>query len=351
MTRRSPILPPGFALAQGPAADDIGIALRRSNMHLEGKAAVVTGAGRGIGREVALLIAAEGAAVVVNDPGVGRGGEKTEERPADDVVAEIVKAGGRAVANYDSVSDYLKAGLMVRQCVDTWGKIDILVNCAGNLRERMIWNMSEDDFDAVVAVHLKGHWNMAHHAIKYMRQAGYGRIVNFSSDAFKGSVGQANYSACKAGIIGLTRSIAKEVSKFGITANAMCPSADTRMTLTEAVKANRKRRFEAGLLTRAEYERTLQPRGPDYIAPLVAYLCLDEADAINGQVFHIERGRIHTYYFGEEHRSLHKGGDGKFTIDELLETVPGSLMNGIVPVVPPVKMQDAVRAGDVKKGE
>src|SRR5688572_3329923 len=182
-------------------------------MHLKGKAAVVTGGGRGIGREVALLLAKEGASVVVADPGVGRGGEKTEERPADDVVAEITKAGGKAVANYDSVADYLKAGLMVKQCVDQFGKIDILVNVAGNLRERMIWNMSEDDFDSVVAVHLKGHWNMCHHAVKYMRQAGFGRIVNFSSDAFKGSVGQCNYSASKAGIIALTRSRARSRRK------------------------------------------------------------------------------------------------------------------------------------------
>src|SRR6185295_289959 len=226
-------------------------------MHLKGKAAVVTGAGRGIGREVALELVRNGASVIVNDPGVGRGGEKTEERPADDVVAEIRKAGGKASANYDSVADYLKAGLMVKQCTDEFGKIDILVNCAGNLRERMIWNMSEDDFDAVVMVHLKGHWNLCHHAIKYMRQAGHGRIVNFSSDAFKGSVGQCNYSASKAGIIALTRSIAKETYKNGITANAICPAADTRMTLTDAVKENRRRKFEAGLMTKEQYELTL----------------------------------------------------------------------------------------------
>src|SRR4051812_39922571 len=226
-------------------------------MHLKGKAAVVTGAGRGIGRAVAMLLAEQGASVVVNDPGVGRGGEATNERPADDVVGEIKKAGGKAVANYDSVADYLKAGLMINQCIENFGKIDIVVNVAGNLRERMIWNMSEDDFDSVVTVHLKGHWNMCHHAVKYMRQAGHGRIVNFSSDAFKGSVGQCNYSASKAGIIGLTRSIARETSKYGITANAICPSADTRMTLTEAVKENRRRRFEAGILTKEQYERTL----------------------------------------------------------------------------------------------
>jgi 3-oxoacyl-[acyl-carrier protein] reductase len=318
-------------------------------MHLEGKAAVVTGAGRGIGREVAKLLAAQGAAVIVNDPGVGRGGEKTEEHPADDVVAEIYKAGGRAQANYDSVADYVKAGLMVKQCVDAFGKIDILVNLAGNLRERMIWNMSEDDFDSVISVHLKGHWNMCHHAVKYMRQAGYGRIVNFSSDAYKGSVGQCNYSAAKAGIIGLTRAIAKETSRYGITVNAVCPSADTRMTLTEAVKANRKRKFEEGLMTRAEYERTLIPRGPEYIAPMVVYLCLEQADYINAQVFHVEKGRINTYYFGEDYKSLHKGGEGMFAIDELIEDVPTSLMNGVTPVVPPVKMADAVKAGELKR--
>jgi 3-oxoacyl-[acyl-carrier protein] reductase len=299
-------------------------------MHLKGKAAVVTGAGRGIGREVAKLLAAQGASVVVNDPGVGRGGEPTEERPADDVVNEIRSSGGTALANYDSVADYLKAGLMIKQCVDSFGRIDILVNVAGFLRERMIWNM-------------------CHHAIKYMRQEGHGRIVNFSSDAFKGSVGQANYSAAKAGIIGLTRSIAKEAAKYGITANAICPQADTRMTLTDAVKENRRRKFEAGLLTKEQWERYQIPRGPEYIAPMVVYLCLDQADYINGQVFHVEKGRINTYYFGEDHTSLCKGGDGMFTVDELIEDVPNSLMSGITPVVPPVKMSEAVKAADVKK--
>ena len=316
-------------------------------MHLKGRAAVVTGAGRGIGREVALLLAKEGAKVIVNDPGVGRGGEKTEERPADEVVAEIEKAGGHAMPNYDSVSDYLKAGLMIKQCVDEFGSIDILVNVAGNLRERMIWNMSEDDFDAVVGVHLKGHWNMAHHAVKYMRQAGFGRIVNFSSDAFRGSVGQCNYSASKAGIIGLTRSIARETYKNGITCNAVCPSADTRMTVNDAVIANRKRRYEAGLLTKEQYERTLLPRGPEYIAPLVAYLCTDEADAVNGQLFHIERGELKSYTFGEDFKALYKAdNDGMFTVDELIEQVPASIMVNLPQPVPPVKVADAVKAGE-----
>jgi len=319
-------------------------------MHLKGRAAVVTGGGRGIGRGIALLLAQQGASVVVCDPGVGRGGEKTDERPADDVVAEIVKAGGKAVANYDSVADYLKAGLMINQCIETFGKIDILVNVAGNLRERMIWNMSEDDFDSVVAVHLKGHWNMCHHAVKYMRQAGFGRIVNFSSDAFKGAVGQCNYTASKAGIIGLTRAIARETYKNGITANAVCPSADTRMTVNDAVLANRKRRFEAGLLTKAQYERTLVPRGPEYVAPLVAYLCTDQADYVNGQLFHIERGEVKSYTFGEDFRALYKAdNDGMFSVDELIEQLPTTIMTGLPEVVPSIKAGDVVKAGESKK--
>ena len=182
-------------------------------MHLEGKTAIVTGAGRGIGMEIAFLLAKEGAIVTVNDPGVGRGGEEIGETPAQEVVSEIVAAGGKGDANMDSVADYAATGRMIQKVVDDHGKIDIIVNSAGLLRERMIWNMTEEDFDLVIGVHLKGHWNMCHHAIKHMRGAKSGRIVNFSSDAFKGSVGQCNYSAAKAGIIGLTRSIAKETSR------------------------------------------------------------------------------------------------------------------------------------------
>jgi len=319
-------------------------------MYLKGRAAVVTGAGRGIGRAIALELAKHGASVIVVDPGVGRGGQATDEDPAGEVVAEIRKMGGKAESNRDSVAEYLKAGLMIKQCVDSYGKIDILVNVAGNLRERMIWNMSEDDFDAVIAVHLKGNWNTCHHAVKYMRQAGHGRIINFSSDAFKGSVGQCNYSAAKAGIIGLTRSIAKETYKNGITANAICPSADTRMTLTPEVKENRRRKFEAGLMTKEQYDLTLQNRGPEYIAPMVAYLATDQADYINGQIFHVERGRINTEIFGDDFKFLHKwDNEGMFTVEELIESVPGSLMTGIVPVVPQVKMADAVSSTAPKK--
>ena len=145
------------------------------------------------------------------------------------------------------------------------------------LRERMIWNMTEDDFDAVISVHLKGTGTCRHHAIKLMRGERFGRIVNFSSDAFKGSVGQCNYAAAKAGIIGLTRTIARECGRYGITANAMCPFAATRMTVNDAVIANWKRRVETGLLTQAEFETRMAMPGPEFVAPMVAYLCTDAA--------------------------------------------------------------------------
>ena len=299
-------------------------------MNLQGKAGIVTGAGRGIGRAIALLLAKEGASVVVNDPGFGRGGEMTEEKPADTVVAEIEASQGRALANYDSIADYVSAGRMVAECVQTYGKIDFLVNTAGMLRERMIWNMTEDDFDAVIGVHLKGYWNMCHHAVKVMRNQRYGRIVNFSSDAFKGSVGQCNYAAAKAGIIGLTRTIANEAGRYGITANAMCPMAATRMTVNDAVIAGWKRRLDRGLLSQAQYDSRMAMPGPEFIAPMVVYLCTDEAKDVNGQLFHAERSLIHTYRYGEEAKAIYKYTDGgMFTVDELIETFPASLMNGI----------------------
>ncbi|MBL4721330.1 MAG: SDR family oxidoreductase [Alphaproteobacteria bacterium] len=304
-------------------------------MNLAGKAGIVTGSGRGIGKEVALLMAREGASVIVNDPGLGRGGEAEDASPADGVVAEINDAGGAAIANYDSVADYANAGRMIKQCVDTYGKIDFVVNVAGMLRERMIWNMTEDDFDQVISVHLKGHWNICHHAIKVMRTARNGRIVNFSSDAFKGAIGQCNYSAAKAGIIGLTRSIARECGRYGITANAICPMAATRMTVNDAVIAGWKRRLEAGLLTQQQYDARMAMPGPEFVAPIVAYLCTDAAEDINGQLFHAERSRIHTYYFGDEARSIYKHDDGgMFTVDELKDSVPEGLMAGIPNIAP-----------------
>ena len=234
-----------------------------------------------------------------------------------------------------SVADYASAGRMVRQCADTFGRIDFVVNAAGVLRERMIWNMTEDDFDAVISVHLKGTWNMSHHAIRLMRGERFGRIVNFSSDAFKGSVGQCNYAAAKAGVIGLTRTIARECGRYGITANAMCPFAATRMTVNDAVIANWRRRVESGLLTQAEFEARMAMPGPEFVAPMVAYLCTDAAKDVNGQIFHAEKSHYHTYHYGDVARSLYKyENNGEFTVDELIKLIPASLMAEIPNVAP-----------------
>ena len=261
---------------------------------------------------------------------------------ADEVVAEIKAAGGKAVASFDSVMDYKQAGGIVEQCVKEFGSVDLLVNSAGVLRERMIWNMTEEDFDLVIGVHLKGHWNMAHHAIKHMRVNGFGRIVNIASDAFKGAAGQCNYVAAKAGIIGLTRAIAVETAKYGITANALCPVANTRMTMTEEVELNRQRHLKAGRITQAEYDRIKVGRGPEHIAPLAAYLCMNDADWINGQIIHIQHGQLASYYYGEFlHKHVNAADDlSQFSIEQLRAMLP-DLLEGTSKVAPVVKYNEA----------
>lgn len=298
-------------------------------MPLKGKAAVVTGGGRGIGRVVALDLARAGARVVVNDPGVSREGSPTWERPADEVVAEIRANGGEAVADFNSVADFDAAAAIIQTCIDQFGSIDILVNCAGVLRERMVWNLTEDDWDTVLSVHLKGTFNTTRHAAGHMRQQRWGRIINFASDAWRGTVGQSNYGAAKGGIVSFTRSIARELGRYGITANAVCPVAATRMTMNEGVKAGLKKRLEAGIITEEYYNMIMAMPGPEYVAPLVTYLASDKARNINGQVFHAEKGRVSIYTEPVEGRALYKtADDGMFSFDELAEAIPRTLLVG-----------------------
>ncbi|MET7438844.1 3-oxoacyl-ACP reductase [Streptomyces sp. NPDC005496] len=256
---------------------------------LEGLTAIVTGAGRGLGRAEALELARLGAAVVVNDYGrPGRDGSgQASAGPAEEVAAEIRAAGGTAVAHTGDVADHAEARALVESAVEEFGKLDILVNNAGILRDRMIFSMSEEEWDSVVRVHLKGHFNTTHFASVHWRQrskaAGrpvYGRIVNTSSEAFlAGSAGQPNYAAAKGGIVGLTTSTALALAKYGVTANVICPRARTRMT--EDVFA--------GL---ARPEAGPDPLAPEHVAPLVGYLASPAAARVNGQLLVVHGGMV-----------------------------------------------------------
>ncbi|GAA5614633.1 3-oxoacyl-ACP reductase [Streptomyces platensis] len=257
---------------------------------LEGLTAIVTGAGRGLGRAEALELARLGAHVVVNDYGQpGRDGSgEASSAPAEDVVAEIRAAGGTAVAHLGDVADHAQARALVRLAVETYGQLDILVNNAGILRDRMVFSMTEDEWDTVIRVHLKGHFNTTHFAAVHWRErakaAGgpvHGRIVNTSSEAFlAGSAGQPNYAAAKGGIVGLTTSTALALGKYGVTANAICPRARTRMT--EDVFAG----FQE------PEDGTLDPLAPEHVAPLVGYLASPAAARVNGQLLVVHGGMV-----------------------------------------------------------
>ena len=235
---------------------------------LTGRVAVVTGAGRGIGREIARCLGAEGASVVVNDLGAALDGSATAENPAAETCALIEEAGGTAVANGDSVSDFDAAGRIISQAIDTFGSIDILVNNAGIVRDRTLLKMTADDYDAVIAVHQKGTFNCTRHAAAYMRAAGYGRIVNITSSAgLRGNFGQTNYGAAKAAIMGMTFVWALELGRYGITVNAVAPAGLTRMT--------------ENLFGGAEAP---PDQDPALNAPLVAFLASEQASYVNGQV-------------------------------------------------------------------
>ncbi|WP_326649626.1 3-oxoacyl-ACP reductase [Streptomyces sp. NBC_01750] len=260
------------------------------SLPLEGLSAIVTGAGRGLGRAEALELAGLGASVVVNDFGrPGRDGSgEASAAPAEEVAAEIRAAGGSAVAHQGDVSDFEQARELVELAVSHHGKLDILVNNAGILRDRMVFSMSEEDWDSVVRVHLKGHFNTTRFAAVHWRErskaAGgpvYGRIVNTSSEAFlAGSAGQPNYAAAKGGIVGLTTSTALALGKYGVTANVICPRARTRMT--EDVFAGYAEPVDGGL----------DPLAPEHVAPLVGYLASPAAAKVNGQLLVVHGGMV-----------------------------------------------------------
>ena len=251
----------------------------------DGKVAIVTGAGRGIGREEALLLAREGAAVVVNDLGGSAEGSGADASPAQQVVDEIVAGGGRAAANYGSVASFSHAKELIDQAVDTFGGLDVLVNNAGILRDKMSFNMDEDEWDLVVDVHMKGHFCTARHASNYWRSKAKesggpvgATIVNTASESgLYGNAGQLNYAAAKAGIASMTIVLARECERFGVRVNAIAPVALTR--LTEDLMGG-------GILDEAQKEKL----APENVAAMVCWLASDLSEGVSGQVFKIAGG-------------------------------------------------------------
>jgi NAD(P)-dependent dehydrogenase (short-subunit alcohol dehydrogenase family) len=300
---------------------------------LEGRVAVVTGAGRGIGRGVALLMAAEGARVVVNDYGVKGDGTEPSSEPANQVVEEIRAAGGEAVAVADTVATMEGGARIVGTALEKFGRIDILVTCAGFLRDRMIFNMAEEDFDAVIGVHLKGTFACVRAAVGPMRDAGYGRIITFTSGAgLFGNPGQSNYGSAKSGIAGFTKVIARDLGKYGITANAVSPVAGTRMTLTDAYLKARDIRKQQGIVREDRGVGDVENLNPDDVAPMVVFLASDEAANVNGQLFLCTGPSYSLLSQPRPVSTIYK--PERWTVDELIETVPDSLMLGVANPAP-----------------
>src|SRR5919109_182312 len=298
---------------------------------LDGKVAAVTGSGRGIGRGIALELAKEGAAVVINDAGVDVNGRGSDSDPATQVVKEIEAGGGKAVANYGDVSKWDQAEGIIQDAVKNFGSIDILVNNAGILRDKSLLKMEEDEFDAVIAVHLKGTFLCARHAAPIMKEKGFGRIINITSSAgLRGNFGQTNYSAAKAGIAGMTLTWAIELGKYGITVNAMAPSAVTRMT--------------TGIIPGAE-DKAPPEMDPVLNAPLIAFIASERAAHVNGQVF---GRRGYTYTIFQKYKPVaamfREGGWTPETIAAQFDSVLGEHMApaGLdVVVKPPAKDEPA----------
>jgi len=262
------------------------------------KVIIVTGAGRGIGRAIALLAAAEGAKVVVNDPGVAADGSGTDAAPAEQVVEEIRKAGGTAVANFDSVAEALAAANIVKTATDTYGKLDGVVNNAGILRDAIFHRMSVDAFEQVIKVHLMGSFYVSHAAARLFKEQDSGSFVHFTSTSgLIGNFGQANYAAAKLGIVGLSKSIALDMSRFHVRSNCISPFAWSRLIGTIPTETPEEK---------ARVER-MQQMGPEKIAALAVYLLGDAAKDVTGQIFAVRMNEIFLMGQSRPIRSIHRG--------------------------------------------
>ncbi|WP_249869692.1 SDR family NAD(P)-dependent oxidoreductase [Oceanobacillus saliphilus] len=288
--------------------------------NLENKVAIVTGAGRGIGREIAILMAKEGAKVVVNDLGGGVDGEGNDTKVADEVVGEIEAAGGVGVANYDSVAQYNDAEGIVKTAIDTFGQIDIVVNNAGNLRDRMIFKMSEQEWDAVISVHLKGAFNVTRAAAPFFKEQKSGRFINMTSTSgLIGNIGQGNYAAAKLGIWGLTNVTALDMARYNVTANAIAPFAWSRLVGTIPTESDEDQE-------RVERSKRLSPA---HIAPLVAYLSSEDAADVTSQIFGVRGKEIMVFSQPRPIRSVYNS-DG-WTVEKIA-SIKGALKSSFTPL-------------------
>ena len=305
---------------------------------LEGRVAIVTGAGRGIGAEVARWLAADGASVVVNDLGASLDGAGLSNAPAEQVAQSIRDAGGSAVANFDSVAEYETAGKIVQSAIDNFGRVDAVCHVAGILRDRMVFNMTEEEWDGVLAVHLYGAFNIVRNCVPHMMNQRYGRIVLFSSGSGLGASGQANYAAAKEGMVGFARALSKELAPYGITANAVYPGGATRMTASIPDSTTQLRQQQRAQLQGGESEEDEAPtvppesRDPANNAPKATYLCSEAAGDITGQVVGISGWQATLYSPRHVTRSIHK--NGRWTLDELDRLMPISVNDGLVNPVP-----------------
>ncbi|HTT78473.1 MAG TPA: SDR family oxidoreductase [Stellaceae bacterium] len=286
---------------------------------LDGRVAICTGAGRGVGGEVAKLMAANGAKVVVNDPGTSGSGEGNDTTPAQDIVNQIKAAGGDAVANYGSVAKFDDCLQMVAQAREAFGGLHIVFNAAGILRDKMFHNMFPEDWQAVIDVHLTGHFNVNRAAINLFREQNYGRLVMVSSTSgLLGNIGQANYGSAKFAVVALARIVAMENASRGITANVICPSADTRMTRSVPTPKD-----PAAAALR---EERLRRSRADAIAPLCVFLASEQAGYVNGQVFHQRAAELSLYGHMRPLRMVHHHGG--WTPELIAEVAMPSLQSG-----------------------
>ena len=315
---------------------------------LKGRVAVVTGSGQGIGRGIALGMAKEGAKVVANNrrpgsTGLSIYGKEFEEKlnaeeqeharqlsgDAETVAKEIRDMGGEAVGFFGDVSDFKTAGKLIQTAVDNFGKVDILVNNAGTFSRGFIWDLSEEAWDYVIAAKLKGTFNCIRQVASLMKEQGWGRIINCTSSAWLGNVEHPNYSAANAGVVGLTRSVAREMYKYGVTCNAYAPTAMSRGHVSLSARIRMMAKAGAPLMDEERRIRMEELHGPpEGMAPLIVYLATDEASQVSGTVFAAAGNGEFRIYSEPEEKNLIKKETGLWTVDELVEVVPKGLLEG-----------------------